>query len=170
MCLLNGRLLNHLHLMFVSCKWWRLVFILAFTVRLHSHISELIKPTDGRALNLSILVIMHHNNTYHFHVQVCYSNVIVSSHVSLICGILLMARNMVSFDRVTGLCVISQITYFWRPNHLSVHKKKLSFMKWNITTDMLLKPQLPLIYFSFPSTSSLFMWIGWKASVWHNNC
>lgn len=65
----------------------------------------------------------HLNNTSHFHIQVCYSNVIVLSHVSLICVNILMAKNMVSFDRANGLCVISQIRYYLRPNRFSVHKK-----------------------------------------------
>lgn len=160
MCLLNGRLLNHLHLMFVSCKWWQLVFILAFAVRLRSHISKLIKPTDGQALNFIVLVIMHHNNTYHFHIQVCYSNVIVSSHVSLICVNILMARNMVSFDSHWAVCYQSDYILLKAKPFISAQKNNLSLMKWNITADMLLKPRLPLIYFSYPSTSSLFMWIG----------
>lgn len=164
MCLLNGRLLNHLHLMFVSCKWWRLVFILAFAVRLHSHISKLIKPTDGQALNLIILVIMHHNNTYHFHIQVCYSNVIVLSHVSLICVNILMARNMESFDRVTGLCVISQITYFLRPNHSSVHKKQfkpyeMKHNRWHATQATI---TFNLFLFSFYFLS---LYVDWLKAV-----
>lgn len=123
---------------------------IAFTVCLRSHVVKisvkLIKPIDGQALHFDSHISKtsfhfspkHHNNTYHFHIQVCYSNVIVLSHVSLICVNILMARNMVSFDRASGLCVISQITYYLRPNHLSVHKKiNLSLMKWNIAAHVL---------------------------------
>lgn len=92
-----------------------------------------------------------------------YSNVIVSSHVSLICVNILMARNMESFDRVTGLCVISQITYYLRPNHLSVHKKQ--FQPYEIKHNRRHATQAMITFNLFPlSIYFLSLYVDWLKS------